>query len=80
MRITFKPKADAGDGPAALASMAAKYLRELFMESFNAFFAERIEGLKPTAGYYEDGRRFMQDVGGTLRRLGIERTALVRSR
>lgn len=80
VRITFKPRADVEDGPTALASMAAKYLRELFMESFNAFFAEHIEGLRPTAGYYGDGRRFMEEVEGTLRRLGIESTALVRSR
>ena len=49
--------------------MAAKYVRELFMQSLNEFFAARVEGLKPTAGYYTDGRRFVEDVGEVLDQL-----------
>jgi len=79
IRIHFRKQADAADKPAALASMAAKYLRELFMEAFNAFFARRIEGLKPTAGYYTDGTRFLGEVEGLLADLGVPHREFVRS-
>jgi hypothetical protein len=66
VHIRFRPEADGSDPAAALASMAAKYVRELFMEGLNRFFAARVDGLRPTAGYYEDGRRFLAAVGGVL--------------
>jgi hypothetical protein len=78
--IRFEPAADATDRAAALASMAAKYTRELFMEGLNGFFATRIPGLKPTAGYYEDGRRFLEEVRGVLRDLGCPEESLARAR
>ena len=77
---TMRKQADGSDPLAALASMAAKYMRELFMEGFNAYFAARQEGLRPTAGYTTDGRRFLDDIGGVLTELGIERESLVRDR
>ena len=52
----------------------------LFMEAFNAYFAARREGLRPTAGYTTDGRRFLADIEGLLAELGIERDSLVRDR
>ncbi len=42
---------------AALVSMASKYLRELAMQAFNAFWGERVPDLKPTGGYPQDARR-----------------------
>lgn len=66
VRIRFVPRADATDKPVALASMTAKYVRELFMEALNAFFGARVEGLRPTAGYYGDGRRFIREVEACL--------------
>ncbi|MFM8817867.1 MAG: hypothetical protein ACKOHI_08385, partial [Phycisphaerales bacterium] len=65
--------------PIALASMAAKFARELHMRRLNAFFARHVPGLAPTAGYVQDGRRFLDDVGAAAKRLGIAREALVRS-
>ncbi|MDO4575262.1 MAG: hypothetical protein Q4D98_08620 [Planctomycetia bacterium] len=44
--------------PVALASMAGKYLREVSMEQFNAFWRERLPGIRPTAGYPTDALRF----------------------
>ena len=38
----------------ALASMLAKYLREVFMRQFNRFWLGHVDGLKPTAGYPGD--------------------------
>ncbi len=45
---------------AALASMASKYLRELAMRAMNDFWCRRVPGLRPTAGYPGDARRFRQ--------------------
>ena len=46
----------------ALASMFAKYLREVCMHSFNSYWSQRAPGIHPTAGYYEDGKRFLADL------------------
>lgn len=80
VHIRFQRAADATDRAAALASMVAKYTRELFMEGLNGFFASRVAGLRPTAGYYEDGRRFLGEVRGVLRDLGCPEGAFVRAR
>jgi len=80
VRIRFQRAADATDRAAALASMAAKYTRELFMEGLNGFFGSRIDGLRPTAGYYGDGRRFLREVRGVLRDLGCPEEDFVRAR
>lgn len=57
--------------PAALASMAAKYLRELAMQAFNAFWCQRVTDLKPTAGYPADAKRFKAAISACQRELGI---------
>ncbi len=64
----------------ALASMMAKYLREALMHGFNVYWSSRAPGILPTAGYYEDGRRFLDDL--TARGLldDATRRALVRLR
>lgn len=64
----------------ALASMLGKYLRERAMGLFNAWWAARVEGLKPTAGYGTDGRRFWRDIAPAARRLGVDAEAVVRLR
>lgn len=46
----------------ALASIFAKYTRELFMEALNRHFVERAPDLAPTAGYWVDGLRFLADL------------------
>jgi len=48
--------------PAALASMASKYLRELAMKAFNQFWCARVDDLAPTAGYPLDARRFRSEI------------------
>ena len=58
----FVVKADDRFPEVALASMAAKYTREILMDVFNTYWAERVPDLRPTAGYYEDGRRFLIDL------------------
>jgi len=80
MQVRFLAKADALDAPVALASMTAKYVRELFMEAFNDFFAARREGLRRTAGYTVDGRRFLGDIGDLLQDLQLDADTLTRDR
>jgi hypothetical protein len=65
--------------PIALASMAAKFARELHMRRLNAFFARHVPDLRPTAGYVQDGRRWLDDLGTAPRDLGIAESALVRA-
>lgn len=77
--IRFEPRAES-QGPVALASMVAKYLRELAMTQFNRFWLDRIPGLKPTQGYPLDARRFQCAIAEEQKRLGIESDCLWRDR
>jgi len=80
MTVTFKEKADSLALPVSLASMLAKYVRELYMHAFNAYWQGRLEGLRPTAGYATDARRFLRDIGPLVERDGLNASALVRGR
>lgn len=64
--------------PAALASMASKYLRELAMKAFNTFWKTRLPDLKPTAGYPVDAKRFKADIESVQHGLGIDNVMLWR--
>jgi hypothetical protein len=66
--------------PTALASMTAKYARELAMRPFNAFWQRHVPGLQPTAGYPMDAKRFIREIGPTQRKLGIADADLWRER
>jgi ribonuclease HII len=66
--------------PVALASMASKYIRELFMAMLNEFWIQRLPGLSPTAGYYGDGQRFFGEIQAAARQLGVDESMLYRSR
>ena len=46
----------------AYASMISKYLRETLMRRFNAFWKTHLPDVEPTAGYYNDGLRFLKDI------------------
>jgi hypothetical protein len=80
MEVRFEVGAERRNLPVALASMACKYLRELFMEMFNAFWARHVENLAPTAGYYVDGRRFYREIQPAMARLGVDERTVYRSR
>jgi hypothetical protein len=66
--------------PTALASMTAKYLRELAMRAFNEFWCARVPGLRPTAGYPMDSRRYKESIAAAQRELGMDDHVLWRSR
>ena len=80
LHIGFETKADSTHLTVALASMAAKTVRELLMGRLNTFFGQKRPDLKPTAGYVQDGRRWLADIGDLPERLGIPRRHLVRDR
>ncbi|MEE8451656.1 MAG: hypothetical protein V3R99_07060 [Thermoguttaceae bacterium] len=66
--------------PAALASMASKYLRELAMRALNAFWCRELPDLKPTAGYPQDAKRFKAEIAEKQTELGIDDRILWRVR
>jgi ribonuclease HII len=69
--VVFRPRADAESVAVALASMLAKYLREVCMRQFNRFWAQHVPGLKPTAGYPGDAKRFYAEIRDTMLKLGL---------
>lgn len=71
--IEFKVQADAANGLVALASMVSKYIRERWMEEFNAWFASRVPGIRPTAGYPLDAKRFAEDIRDFCKKTNLAR-------
>lgn len=80
LQVEFATGGDGRHLEVGLASMAAKLVRELCMERLNAWFGARVPGLAPTAGYVQDGRRWLRQVGPLLAREAIARERLVRAR
>ncbi len=80
MHLTFAEGAEARWLPVALASCLAKYTREVCMRAFNAYFAALQPGLRPTAGYTTDGRRWLAEAAPALARAGLEPEGLLRAR
>jgi hypothetical protein len=58
MEVNLVPRADGSDGLVALASIVSKTIRELWMDVFNGYWCSRVPGLRPTAGYPNDSKRF----------------------
>jgi hypothetical protein len=50
------------------------------MNAFNAYFGALQPGLRPTAGYVTDGRRWLAEARTALARAGVEEKNLVRER
>lgn len=78
--VEFRVGADAGAPQVALASMLAKYLREVFMGLWNDWFATLCPEVRPTAGYTQDGRRWLDESRALRDEAGIPDDALVRTR
>ena len=78
--LEFRPRADSADGLVALASIAAKSLREAWMDRFNAFWRRRIPGLRPTAGYPVDAARFRLAIEPIATAMGLDANAWWRLR
>ncbi len=80
MRLHFVVGADQRFLPVSLASMLSKYLRELLVGSLNRYFAGFGVDIRPTAGYWKDGLRFLDDLSTYLPHLQLDRTRLIRCR
>jgi hypothetical protein len=80
VRIHFREKAEAQCLPVAFASMVSKYLREAMMRRFNAYWRLHLPGVEPTAGYYNDGIRFLGDIAHVRQAMGIADEQLIRAR
>ncbi|QQE13327.1 hypothetical protein JD969_07675 [Planctomycetota bacterium] len=78
MCITFETKGEDKHFPIALASMVCKYSRELLMHRINTFFQSHAPELKPTKGYTQDGRRFLEDLAPLLPSLQIAAEDMMR--
>jgi ribonuclease HII len=78
MQVRFMVDAEENHMPVAMASMLSKYTRELFMDRLNAWFINHQPGLKPTAGYAQDGKRFLDDIAGLMSALNIDHATFVR--
>ena len=79
LTVSFALEADGRFLPVALASMIAKYVRELLMQRLNRFFRGQMTGLKPTAGYFTDGRRYVTEIKPVIQRLHLASSDLVRT-
>ena len=64
----------------AAASILSKYLRELMMARLNGWARSHLPGLRPTAGYWLDGKRFADETRALRERLGIADERFVRVR
>lgn len=66
--------------PTALASMFAKYVREVAMEIMNNFWVTQVPSLRPTKGYPVDAGRFKKEIAAAQKKLGIEDNTIWRCR
>ena len=80
MRLHFAVGADDKFLPVSLASMVCKYLRELLMGGMNQYFARLSGDLRPTAGYWKDGLRFIKDIKTKLPHVQVDDNQFIRSR
>ncbi len=80
MRLHFAVGADEGFLPVSLASMCGKYLRETLIGCLNRYFLSFDPEIKPTAGYWQDGLRFINDLKERLPQVTYDPNRLIRSR
>jgi len=79
MEFRFQTKAEE-HFPVAVASMVSKYVREVAMLEFNAWWKQRLPDFKPTKGYPMDAARFLKDIKDELQRQQIPQETIWRCR
>jgi hypothetical protein len=62
MEVNLLPRADSNDGLVALASIISKTIREFWMDIFNGYWCGHVAGLRPSAGYPNDSKRFREAI------------------
>ncbi len=80
VHLTIRTRCETWSLFTALASMAAKYVRELHMRQLNGYFQSLVPGLAPTAGYGLDAWRFLDDVAAAREAAGVPEAAVLRCR
>ncbi len=80
VEVAFLEKGEEKSFSVALASMCSKYVRELFMILLNRYWSWRVPGLRRTAGYARDARRYVSEIGKACVEDGIDMSLLVRER
>ena len=79
LNIQFEVGADDKYLPVALASMVAKLIREKILQYMNDYFTKLQPGLRPTAGYWTDGWRWLEDLTDeTLEKASLTREDIIR--
>lgn len=78
--IKFLQDGEDAEFTIALSSLFCKYTRELCMKMINAFWKEHIPDLRPSAGYPQDGRRFINEVTPLFSKLNIQPASFIRYR
>ena len=76
--VRFCPRADSASLAVAMASIAAKYTREILMRQFNRYWQTHVPGLKSTAGYPGDAKRFYNAIHPAMQKLGIAESSVWR--
>ena len=79
-RAEFMVKADRSCFPAALASITSKYLREIFMRRFNAYWKGVDSQIPQTSGYWADAGRFLEAIAAHRQQMEIADGELIRCR
>lgn len=77
-RLIFITEAEKKFALVALASMVAKYFRELSMHCFNQFWQKYKIALKPTSGYLPDALGFVENIKDVAQKLNIDMAEIVR--
>ena len=80
IRVHFVVGADSKFLPVSLASIVCKYLREVLVENINNYFLGFNPAIKPTAGYWQDGLRFIEDIKTHIPNLNFNANQLIRCR
>lgn len=80
MRLHFTAGADRKYLPVSLASMISKLIREILIDNLNTYFSGICENIKPTAGYWEDGQRYIAELSSSLPASAVPKNLLVRIR
>ena len=78
--LEFLMNGEERDFAIALASIFGKYLRDGAMRLFNSYWARQRDGIRSTAGYGLDARRFYREIEPHLDRLSIAPDAVLRRR
>lgn len=79
VNISFMVKGDTLKHEIAAASCFAKLFREYSMLEFNQWWNNVLPSIKPTAGYYTDGKRFIKDIELYLKQHNISTELLERA-